>query len=214
MPTTRAARRGAAAREANEKASLLCRLPTDALGLVLYQLTLAHDIAAVAPTCHALCDAAKLARKLRPFSSEVVTLAGHTKVVMSVAVAPDGRIFTGSFDESIKLWRDGACVRTIQPHPRHGDWVTAVGVLPGGARFVTGSYDGYMKLWTLDGALKYSVQLDDRWLMLLRHCRTAFITWLALATLRRTPARSGCTTSTGRTSTPSMGIRTRCTRWQ
>ena len=40
-------------------------LPADVLGLVLYQLTLAHDIAAVAPTCHALDDAAKLARKLR-----------------------------------------------------------------------------------------------------------------------------------------------------
>ena len=47
------------------------------LGLVLYQLPLAHDIAAVAPTCHALCDAAKLANKARPFSGEVVTLAGH-----------------------------------------------------------------------------------------------------------------------------------------
>ena len=127
-------------------------------------------------------------------------------------MAPDGRIFTGSFDDTIKLWRDGACVRTIQAHP--GDWVTAVGVLPGGARFVTGSYDGYMKLWTLDGALEYSVQLDDRMAHAPRHCRTAFTLWLALATLRRTPARSGCTTSTGRTSTPSTGIRTRCTRWQ
>ena len=39
-------------------------LPADALGLVLYQLTLAHDIAAVAPTCHALDDAAKIALKL------------------------------------------------------------------------------------------------------------------------------------------------------
>ena len=52
-------------------------LPADALGLVLYQLPLAHDIAAVAPTCHALCDAARAA-KLRPVSGEVVTLAGHT----------------------------------------------------------------------------------------------------------------------------------------
>ena len=60
MPTTRAARaaRAAALQE-------LIELPADVLSLVLYQLTLAHDIAAVAPTCHALDDAAKLARKLR-----------------------------------------------------------------------------------------------------------------------------------------------------
>ena len=86
MPTTRAARR--AARCLTEV------LPADALGLVLYQLPLAHDIAAVAPTCHVLCDAAKLARKLRPFSGEVVTLAGHANWVWCVAVAPDGRIVT------------------------------------------------------------------------------------------------------------------------
>ena len=109
MPTTRAARRAAAAR-------LLLELPADVLGLVLYQLTLAHDIAAVAPTCHQLCDAAKLARKLRPFSGEVVTLAGHADSVHAVSAAPDGRIFTGSNDNTVKVWRDGVCVRTIKAH--------------------------------------------------------------------------------------------------
>ena len=48
-------------------------LPADALGLVLYQLPLAHDIARTGLTCHALDDAAKLALKLRPFLGEVVT---------------------------------------------------------------------------------------------------------------------------------------------
>ena len=89
MPTTRAARR--AARCLTEV------LPADVLGLVLYQLPLAHDIAAVAPTSHALCDAAKLALKLRPFSGEVVTLEGHTDCA-GVAAVPDGRVITGSDD--------------------------------------------------------------------------------------------------------------------
>ena len=92
MPTSRATR-AAAARAAERQ---LLELPADVLGLVLYQLPLAHDIAAVAPTCRALCDAAKLALKLRPFSGEVVTLAGHTHTVTCVAAAPDGRIITGS----------------------------------------------------------------------------------------------------------------------
>ena len=70
MPTTRAAR--AAAQRAAR--CLTEVLPADALGLVLYQLPLAHDIAAVAPTCHVLCDAVKLTMKLRPFSGKVVTL--------------------------------------------------------------------------------------------------------------------------------------------
>ena len=70
MPTTRAARE-LADLSLDERG--LIKLPADVLGLVLYQLRLAHDIAAVAPTCHALSDAVKIAMKLRPFSAEVVT---------------------------------------------------------------------------------------------------------------------------------------------
>ena len=78
------------AREANEQASLLCRLPLDVQASILYHLTTAHDIARTARTCRTLCDAAKLALKARPFSSEVVTLAGHTQPVVGVAAATDG----------------------------------------------------------------------------------------------------------------------------
>ena len=123
---------------ARSAARELLDLPTDALGLVLYQLTLAHDIAAVAPTCRQLCDAAKIALKLRPFSGEVVTLAGHTNSVNCAIVVPDGRIITGSDDATIKFWRDGACVRTIQEHT---DWVRSVAVLPGASRFVSALTD-------------------------------------------------------------------------
>ena len=62
--------------------------PAELLQKIVYYLTLAHEIAGMAPTCRQLCDAAKLARKLRPFSGEVVTLAGHTNMVLCVAVAP------------------------------------------------------------------------------------------------------------------------------
>ena len=142
MPTTRAARRAAA--------RLLLELPADALGLVLYQLTLAHDIAAVAPTCRLLCDAAKIALKFRPFSAEVVTLDGHTN-----RCGRGGGIQRPHHhrlaDNTVKVWCDGACERTIQTHP---DGLDAVAVLPGGARFVTGSDDDTAKLWTLDGAVE------------------------------------------------------------
>ena len=140
----------------------LIQLPTDALGLVLYQLTLAHDIAAVAPTCHALCDAAKIAMKLRPFSSEVVMLAGHTQPVVGVAAATDGRVVTGAWDSSLKVWRDGVCERTIPARP-DGGWpdVNSVAFLPGGARFVFGSDDGTARLWTLDGALERMFEADS-----------------------------------------------------
>ena len=57
---------------------------------------LAHHVAPAAPTCRAISVAVCNALKARPFSSEVVTLEGHTGGVYSVAAAPDGRVVTGS----------------------------------------------------------------------------------------------------------------------
>ena len=146
MPTTRAAR--AVATRAAERHFL--ELPADVLGLVLYQLPLAHDIALAGLTCRALCDAAKLALKARPYSGEVITLGGHINWVYGLAAAPDGRVLTGA-DGTVKMWRDGACVRNIDADNKY---VHAVAVLPGGARFIGGVGDGIVKLWTLEGALE------------------------------------------------------------
>ncbi len=161
MPTTRAAR--AASRAAR---CLTEVLPADALGLALYQLTLAHDIAAVAPTCHALCDAAKLARKLRPFSGKVVTLSrardAYLESCTSVAAAPDGRIITGSNNAAVTMWRDGACVWTIQ---HAAAWtstnsIVAVAVLPG-ARVVSVASAGSVRMWTLDGEPEHNFEMGS-----------------------------------------------------
>ena len=157
MPTTRAARR--AARCLTEV------LPADALGLVLYQLPLAHDIAAVAPTCHVLCDAAKLAMKLRPFSGKVVTLARCSQLVRSVAACDGLMSITSSsmYDSTIKVWRDAFSTSSAwyTITQVHTDWVRSVAVLPGGARFVSGSDDGTAKLWTLDGALERTFEVGS-----------------------------------------------------
>ena len=185
-------------------ARLLIEVPSDVLGLVLYQLPLAHDIARTGLTCHALCDAAKLALKARPFSGEVVTLAGHVTHVLSVAAAPDGRIITGSTDHTVKVWRDGACERTLlQAHP---GTVVNVAVLPGGARFVSVSEEGPVKLWALDGALEHTFMDESS------TCVTALPDGVHLWSAPT--ARSGCTTSTARSSTPSRGTPTLCTRWR
>jgi len=159
MPTTRAAQR-----EAQRAARCLTEvLPADALGLVLYQLTLAHEIAAVAPTNRAASIAARLALKARPFSGDVVTLLhGYPEqersfvvkqekgTVHCVAVAPDGRVITGSGEGTVKVWRDGVCERTIQVSDRG---ITAVVALPDGVRFITCS-GVTATLCTLDGALE------------------------------------------------------------
>ena len=142
----------------------LTDLSHDELALILFHLPLAHDIALAGLTCHALCAAAKLALKARPFSSEVVTLV-HTHIVNSVAAALDGRIITVPYDHmrqdephDIKVWLDGACERTIQAHTLG---INAVAVIPRGARFVSVSDDGTAKLWTLDGALERTFEVGS-----------------------------------------------------
>ncbi len=146
-----------------EPAKLLTDLPTDALGLVLCELTLAHEIAAVAPTSRLISVAVRNAFKVRPFSDEIVTLAGHGSVWRTcVAAVADGRIITGSYDGAslvTKVWRNGACVRTIPVHDVDVECVAVLEtVLPGGARFVSGS-EGFVKLWTIDGALERNFEV-------------------------------------------------------
>ena len=93
--------------------------------------------------------------------------------------------------------------------------VMAVAVLPGGARFVSVSLDGTAKLWTLDGALERTFEVGSDVL-----CVAAlpdgvhFVVGLGVGIRDRlTWARSGCTTSTARSSTHSRGTPTRCTGW-
>ena len=158
MPTTRAPR--AAARAAAR--CLTEVLPTDALGLVLYQLTLAHDIAAVAPTCHALCDAAKLAMKLRPFSSEVVTLGEHPELVYCIAATPDGGVITGCDDGHVRTWMGGELVHAFEAHPEVDDppYINGVAVLPG-ERILSCGEDNTVKVWTYDGARERTIDMGD-----------------------------------------------------
>ena len=152
MPTTRSRR--AAARAAERR---LLDLPADVLGLILYQLPLAHDIALTGLTCRLLCNAAKLVLKLRPFSGEVVRQDMHPMPVRAVAVAADGRIISTSSSSY-----DGVISHAYLPKASYdaGSWLShahnncirAVAVLPGGPYFVSGSDDGTAKMWAFVGA--------------------------------------------------------------
>jgi WD40 repeat protein len=124
----------------------IAALPSDALILVLAHLPLVRNIKGTKRTSRAFRDAAPEAEKAFRHRTGVYE---HAHAVKCVAAAPGGRLITGSYRE-VKVWRDDACERAIQAH---SDWVSTVVVLPGGARFVSGSFDGTANLWTLDGAL-------------------------------------------------------------
>ena len=103
--------------------------------------------------------------------------------------------------QTVKLWRDGACERTIQAHANllNGRWQ----VLPGGARFVSGSNDCTAKLWTLDGASLERTEVHNAGVAAALPDGVHFM--VGTADDGEDVARSSCTTSTGRSSTPSRG---------
>ena len=79
------------------------------------------------------------------------TLEGHTALVMSVAVSPDGwTIVSGSDDKTVRVWSlaDGSLLRTRYGHDSP---VNSVAVFPGGGRIVSGSNDHTVLLWRAAG---------------------------------------------------------------
>ena len=135
---------------------LLTDLPADVVQHILVRLTLAHNIGRAAPTCKVVSVAAGNAIKVRRFSSEVVTLAGHTGLVrcvahpddwvMALVALPDNQhALSASNDSTVKLFNvnDGAVLRTFT---HHTDQVYCLALLPDGLRFVSGSYDNTARI--------------------------------------------------------------------
>ena len=83
-----------------------------------------------------------------------MTLAGQGYA----AVLPDSRVITLSNDGTVKVWRDGACVRTLQ-----APYLNSMAVLPGGARFVSGAWGAphSAKLYTFDGELEHTFDMHS-----------------------------------------------------
>ena len=80
---------------------------------------------------------------------ELLTLSGHSNLVLSVAFSPDGgRIVTGSEDKTAKVWdaQGGKELFTL----RVGSPVNSVVFSPDGTRIVTGSDDGKARVWRAD----------------------------------------------------------------
>ena len=66
---------------------------------------------------------------------------------MCLAVLPDGKLVSGSYDKTIKIWDPdtGECIKTLKGN---SDSVNCLAVLPDG-KLVGGSYDKTIKIWDL-----------------------------------------------------------------
>ncbi len=76
------------------------------------------------------------------------TWQGHSGSVSSVAFSPDGRrVFSGSGDNSLRLWDLATGKPLGQPWQGHSDLVYSVAFSPDGRRVVSGSRDNNLRLW-------------------------------------------------------------------
>jgi WD40 repeat protein len=80
---------------------------------------------------------------------KVREFVGHTNVVSSVAVSPDGRTaLTGSADYTLRLW-DLASGQELQRFTGHSDWIFDVKLTPDGQRAVSVSSDATARVWDI-----------------------------------------------------------------
>ncbi|GJN24404.1 hypothetical protein PR202_gb12142 [Eleusine coracana subsp. coracana] len=75
----------------------------------------------------------------------LLDLIGHTSLVYSVDAHSSGQIASGSEDRSLKIWKDGTCVQTVE----HPGCIWDVKFLESGD-VVTACSDGTARIWTTD----------------------------------------------------------------
>jgi WD40 repeat protein len=65
------------------------------------------------------------------------------KSVTSLAVLPDGKLVSGSFDRTVRIWENGTCCHILKGHTLE---VTCLAVLPDGM-LASGSDDLTVRVW-------------------------------------------------------------------
>lgn len=93
------------------------------------------------PMAHNALHAAIQSSRIR------LTLRGHTDVIRSVAISPDGKqIATASHDKTAKVW-DATTGRELMTLRGHTDWLMSVAYSSDGQRLVTASTDRTARVW-------------------------------------------------------------------
>jgi WD40 repeat protein len=97
-------------------------------------------------------------QSLTPPGAETARLEGHANPVAALCLLPDGRLASGSFDRTIRLWDVATGTETAR-FEGHASWVTALCMLPGG-QLASGSLDGTIRLWDVPAGAAETARLE------------------------------------------------------
>jgi len=94
-------------------------------------------------------------------NGELCTLSGHTNLVLTIAISPDGQtLISGSRDKTAKIWKlsTGSLIGTLF---RHSDWVLSIGFSPDGQTLFSGSKDKTIEVLSLRAINKLKGRLNQ-----------------------------------------------------
>ena len=78
------------------------------------------------------------------------TLEGHSKYTSAMVVLSDGKLATGSYDHTVRVWENAECLYTLTGHT---DWVGVLASLPDG-KLASGSADHTIRVWENGACLR------------------------------------------------------------
>lgn len=102
------------------------------------------DAMAVLPDNRIVINSWKYLKVIDTVSGAIRTLKGHSNKVQCITVFPDGRIASGSSDETVKVW--DLKTGEHETYTGHNGTVWCVTVLSDG-KLASGSRDKYVKVW-------------------------------------------------------------------